>query len=155
MISRELSANDAAVLRRFGRIVATRNVELDIGEAVLVEMRAQLAHCFLTRLIGHQAQVELRYGAPGQNGFAAGAGVPGNETFDVDRWLRGQPLERLSVGQIVDPVTHAEKFLLRLLVAVAGNFCDQFLLPRRERADILEPVCMWIQPLLLFSFDHG
>ena len=81
---------------------------------------------------------------PGRNGLAAGAGVPGDETLDVDRRLRGHPLERLSVGQVVDPVAHAEQFLLLLLVAAACDLCDQFLFARRERANILEP-----------AVDHG
>jgi hypothetical protein len=41
-------------------------------------------------------------------------------------------------------VAHAHEFLLRLLVARAGNLCDQLLFARRERPNILEP-----------AVDHG
>ena len=49
-----------------------------------------------------------RHRAARQNGFAADAGVARHQTFDVHGRLRGQSFQRLRIGKIVDPATHAE-----------------------------------------------
>src|SRR3546814_9384279 len=58
-IGREFAADEAAVLGNLGRVVTARNIGLDIGEAMLVEMRAQLLLGLGARLVGNEAQVEL------------------------------------------------------------------------------------------------
>src|SRR3546814_14693682 len=72
---REFAADEAAVLGDLGRVVAARHIDLDIGEAMFVEMRAELLLGLGARLVGDEAQVELGDRAAGQDRLPAGAGV--------------------------------------------------------------------------------
>ena len=60
-----------AVLRRFGRTVAAADDDLDVAEAALREMRLQLRDGLVLGHVGNQAEVELGFGAAGQDGLAA------------------------------------------------------------------------------------
>src|SRR3546814_15956142 len=64
---REFAADEAAVLGDLGRVVAARHIDLDIGEAMFVEMRAELLLGLGARLVGDEAQVELGDRAAGQD----------------------------------------------------------------------------------------
>ena len=92
--------HDAAVLRRFGRIVAAGDVDFDIAEAARIAgARAVCASASARVWFGTRRKIELRRAAAGQNGLAAGAGVAGDQAFDVHGRLRGEALERLLPGR--------------------------------------------------------
>ena len=88
-------ADEVAVLGRFGRVVAARDIDLDILEATLVEMRAQLGDAVVPGHVRYEPHVDLGDGAARQDGLAAGAGIARDQPLDVDCRLRGEALERL------------------------------------------------------------
>ncbi len=135
----ELAADQDAVFGNLGRIVAARDIRLDVGEAMLVEMRAEFLLGLGARLVGDETEVELRDGAAGQHGLAAGTGIARDEPFDIDRRFLREADQRIVIGEIVDPVGDAERRLLLRLVARLRGFADQRLFALGERADILEP----------------
>src|SRR3569832_2842148 len=77
-IERDLALDQRALLVGLVRVVAARGIELDVGEAVLVEMGAQLLARFVVGLVRHEAAIDLGDGLAGQDGLAAGTGVAGD-----------------------------------------------------------------------------
>src|SRR3546814_17809458 len=73
LVGREFAADEAAVLGDLGRVIAARHIDLDIGEAMFVELRAELLLGLGARLVGDEAQVELGDRAAGQDRLPAGA----------------------------------------------------------------------------------
>src|SRR3546814_11348200 len=59
LVGREFAADEAAVLGALGRVLAARPIDLDIVEALFVEIRAEHLTCLRPRLVGDAAPVEL------------------------------------------------------------------------------------------------
>ena len=93
-----------------GRVVSAGDVHFDIAEAMLGEMRFERGRRFRSFHIGHKAQIHFRNGASGQNGFPAGAGVTGDESFDIYCRLRNEKLQRFLETDVVHPVLDAHRF---------------------------------------------
>src|SRR6266851_2698861 len=73
-------------------------------------MRFQGGEGFSRGHVRNEAHVDFCEGAAGENGFAAGAGVTADETFDVDGRARGEQFKRFLETYIVNPVLDAEEF---------------------------------------------
>src|SRR6266851_3657375 len=97
-------------------------------------MRFQGGEGFSRGHVRNEAHVDFCEGAAGENGFAAGAGVTADETFDVDGRARGEQFKRFLKTYIVNPVLDAEEFFGFGFVEAPGGFGDHFLFGVGKRA---------------------
>src|SRR5579863_1025806 len=81
-ISREHRLDEAAVRIRLRRIVAAAHVDLDVTEAMLLQVRFELGERVRGGHVGDEAHVELRGRAVRQDGLTTRSRVAPDQTFN-------------------------------------------------------------------------
>src|SRR5262245_11641524 len=133
LVNGVFGASDKRIHWGGGWVIAAGDVDFDVAEPALREMRFQCSSGFGGFHIGHEAQVHFCDGAAGENGLSTGAGVAADKALDVDGRTRNEELQGFFEADVVNPVLDAHSFFHSVFVQALSGLCDHFSFRVAER----------------------